>query len=305
MLNIKKDYEYNANVKDVFKLISYKAHKPIVKGSNSMRFKYGSDYDLFSVVKTHENLDKLKKDVVKEFKDMMYRIRSHSDYIYFLYFKCGKDKDGKGIKWTMNEVIKGKKGNIKLIDNLEGIIKIEIIAYMDGVFMPYSDVFEIYNNGKGLNQEKVTIDNVESLEKDIEKYKKENNLMKVFKRMFIIADVEKNVKRREQFIQIFESDIGKLYKVKSDLGNMKSVLEIYKDKITFERCADQLQKLKETLANQTAFHFPLKIYRKFDVASRKKSSKSMNKDIEFLENNILKVVNKLLEKQAQKLRITF
>ena len=305
MLNIKKDYEYNANVKDVFNLISYKAHKPIVKGSNSMRFKYGSDYDLFSVVKTHENLDKLKKDVVKEFKDMMYRIRSHSDYIYFLYFKCGKDKDGKGIKWTMNEVIKGKKGNIKLIDNLEGIIKIEIIAYMDGVFMPYSDVFEIYNNGKGLNQEKVTIDNVESLEKDIEKYKKENNLMKVFKRMFIIADVEKNVKRRDQFIQIFESDIGKLYKIKSDLGNMKSVLEIYKDKITLERCQNELQKLKETMANQTTYHFPLKIYRKFDVASKKKSSKSMSKDIEFLENNLLKVVNKLLEKQAKKLRITF
>ena len=305
MLNIKKDYEYNDNVKDVFHLISYKAHKPIVKGSNSMRFKYASDYDLFSVVKTNENIDKLRKDVALEFRKIGERIKANKDYIYFMYFMCGKDSDGKPLKWTLQEMTKGKRGNLSMADSLDGIIKIEVIAYIDGMFVPFSDVFEFYNQNKGVNQEKITIDTVDSLKRDIEKYTKENNLMKVLKRKFIIADVENNAKLREKLVSVFESDIGKIYKVKSDLGNMKSVLELYKDKVTLTRCKDELQRLKETIANQTAHKFSVKVYRKFDVASKKQSSRSMIKDIDYLEKNILLVVNKLIRKQANKLRVTF
>ncbi len=42
--------EYDNNVKEVFSLISYGKNKPQPVGSSSMRFSYGVDYDLFSVI---------------------------------------------------------------------------------------------------------------------------------------------------------------------------------------------------------------------------------------------------------------
>ncbi len=302
----KKPYEYNENVKKVFNLISYKNHEPQITGSNSMKFKYASDYDMFSVVISNKSLDGLKKEVVKNFQYMMKNIKVE-DNIYFIEFKCGVDKDGEPLYWTIQQVLQGRNGNYKLSNVLDekSIIKIEIVAYIDGKFIPFSDVFHFQINDKGINQEKITIDTVESLSKDINKYYKDKNTMKVLKRLFIISNLEKNTKLSENLISIFQSDIGFLYKTKSDIQTIISVLEKYNNKLLIERVHSSLQTIKESLSTQTAHKFSAQVYSTFDKIQKLKSSKSIVRRLTKLTDLILKVVNKLLEKQLRKHKISF
>ena len=96
------------------------------------------------------------------FKRMMKNIKSRKDDIYFIEFMCGVDDDKKPLKWTMEEVIKGNKGKYKLIDVLDeySIIKIEIDGYINGEFIPFSDVFHFQIGKTGINQAKITLDTV-------------------------------------------------------------------------------------------------------------------------------------------------
>jgi hypothetical protein len=302
----KSDVEYNDKVKDVFKLVTYGHSKPKITGSHAMRFKYASDYDMFTVVQTEVSLDELKLQVRNEFKEMMLKFKSTPD-VYFIEFMCGVDKDGKALKWTMDEVIQGHKDEYKFIDVLDkqSVIKVEIVAYIDGQFIPFSDVFEFRIGKKGINQEKTTLDTVPSLAREVKKYYEAKNFMKVLKRLFVISLTEKNKKLSEKLINIFQSDIGFIYKIKSDLETIKEVLEKYDDKLTLTRAKDSIQALKERLATQTAHTFKDSIYKMFDNASKKNTSLSINRIIDKITENIINVVNNLLKKQIKKQRINF
>jgi len=307
VLSVKKDVEYSNAVKDVFNLISYNHRQPLVMGSNSMRFKYASDYDLFSVVISKKTLDGLKKEVSAMFKKMMKNIKSRKDDIYFIEFMCGVDENKNPLKWSIDEVIKGYKDKYKLMDVLDeySIIKIEIVAYINNEFIPFSDVFHFQIGSKGVNQAKITLDTVPSLSKEVKKYYEAENYMKVLKRLFIISQVKKNKNDSEKLINIFESDIGMVYKVKSDITTILKVLSLYKDKTTLSRVAKTIDILKEKLTKQTKFNFNSNLFIKFDKVSKSKSSKSMIKYLSNIENSLLQNVNNELKKEIKKNKISF
>ena len=302
----KSDIEYNDNVKNVFNLVTYGHSKPKITGSHAMRFKYASDYDMFTVVQSNTSMDELKLQVKNEFKEMMQQFKNTPD-IYFMEFMCGIDNDGKALKWSIDEVIQGHKGDYKFIDVLDkqSVIKVEIVAYLDGEFIPFSDVFEFRIGNKGINQEKTTIDTVPSLAREVKKYYDAKNYMKVLKRLFVISLTEKNKKLSEKLINIFQSDIGYIYKIKSDLETIKEVLERYDDKLTIKRAKDCIQALKERLATQTMYTFKNTVYNFFNLACKKNTNTSINKNIDKIIEKIMYVVNNLLKKQIKKQRINF
>ena len=308
-----KDHsQYNNNISKLFHLLTYKKADPIVMGSNAMKFYYGSDYDLFSIVQTHESLAALKKNVYMEFKKMMQNILMKKD-VYFIELLAGVDADGKSLKWRPKELIKGfqkKDGKIyKFMDilNEESIIKIEIVGYVPGVgFIPVSNAYEFQtSDGQGINHEKITVDTVASLKKDIQKFHEKKNLMKILKRLFIISLTEKNKTLSEKLINIFNGDIGRLYKVKSDLEGIGEVILEYHDKPTMDKAYHEIQKLKEYIGVQIIYLFKKDFYKKFDRISLTKNYKTMGKLINVLCEEILKIVNKLLKQQIKKDKINY
>lgn len=304
----KEHHEYSNNIARLFHLLTFKKSEPIIMGSNAGRFAYGADYDLFSVVHTHDSLEKLKNVVAREFKEIMQQIKGSKD-IYFIEFMAGVDHEGKPLRWSMNEIISGKhdKYLFKDILNERSVIKIEIVGYIPGQgFVPMSNVYEFRtSDGKGINQEAETRDTVDSLKKDIKKFHDKGNLMKVLKRLFVISLTEKNKKLSEKLINIFESDIGKIYKVKSDLETINEVTEKYHDKTVMERVYNEIQKIKEFASAQTIHKFKQDFYKKMDRASKTKNHKTLHKLIESLCEYILKAVNKLLKAKMKLERISY
>ena len=285
-MNIKKrDYQINNNAIDVFRLIAYPNGKQEWFGSSFFPFKYASDYDLFTVIHRHTNLKKLHHDVWTTFKHILKTINKTKD-IYFIDFIAGVNQDGSAKHWTPKTI--KSKAFLNVLDE-RSIFRLEVVQYMNGRFIPFSNVFEIYNNNKGVNQEKKTIDTNDSLKTDIKKYYERGNLMKVLKRLFIINLNIKNTKLTNKLVNVFQSDIGMINKIKSDLHTMIDVYEKYHDKITTQRIINNLQMQKETMANQTAHKFNEKTYKLFN-SKADDLSKNMNK----LVDEINSVVNSLL-----------
>jgi hypothetical protein len=309
---IKHPTQYNTNVTKLFHLLSFKKHDPVVVGSNSMKFYHAGDYDLFSVVKTDVSLEKLKRMLFEEFQRMVTRVESDKD-IFFVELMAGVDNEGKPLKWSPKEVKKGfmtREGhryNFTGVLNEESIIKVEIIGYVPSVgFVPVSNAFEFQtSDGKGINHKQITIDTVDSLKKDIKKFHEKGNLMKVLKRLFIVSITEKNKALSEKLTNIFQGDIGKIYKCKSSLEAVRDVVENYHDATTMQRAHDEIQKVKEAIGVQTVYQFKEPFFRKLDKVSRTKNYKTMMRYIDAVCDDILVVVNKLLKKKIKSDRIRF
>ena len=304
VVQIRKPYEFDNNAEKVFHLISYKNTKALPVGSNSMKFNFSNDYDLFNVIHTELSMDALKHQVANTFKNMMISIKEQKN-VYFIKFMCGIDDDSKPLFWSVDDVIKGfvihdnKKYMMTDIFDEYSVIKLDVSAYIDGVFVPFSNVFEFKKGNKGINQEKTTIDDVDSLSKDIKKFYDNKNYMKVLKRLFIISLTTKNKKLGEKLISIFQSDVGKIYQVKSYLESLKDVLEKYHDKDTLQKAQDEMQSLKDTLSKQTSVKFHESVYKLFDVSSQK----MMIRNIEKLSEKIKASVNRLCMKSIKSNRI--
>ena len=303
----RKNYEYDNNVKEVFKLISYKNSKSLPVGSNSMLFNYSNDYDLFSVVHVHSSFVVLKHEVVSAFKEMITRLKTHKN-VYFIKFMAGVDKNNDPVYWEKDDVIKGSvvkdKKMYYLVDilNEKSVIKIDIVAYINGYFIPFSNVYEFKKDNVGINQDKTTIDSVDSLAKDIKKFYDKKNYMKILKRLFIISTVQKNESLFNKLVTIFQSDVGKLYQIKSYVGTISDLLEKYSDPDTVKKVMDELQALKDTASKQTLKQFPESFYMLFNVSS---NPKKIIENCNEISDIILSLINDQCKKimKSQKISI--
>ena len=300
MINIKPLNSYSKDIQDVFQLINYKKSNSIIMGSNSMKFKYANDYDLFDVVKTNKNEMKLKKEIVNEFRIMANKIKKDTD-IYFISFICGKDAD-EPKKWSLKEL---RNKNNDLINYINDVIKLDIMLYNGTYFIPFSNVYEFYNKQKGINKAKITLNDANLLIQDINKYDKKGNIMKCLKRLFVISMNENDEILMNKLINIFESDIGYLYYIKSQFENMIDILELYNNKTTIERVINSIQYFKELLSKQTIYDVTINMYKKFDSTLKNKTSKSIIKIMEYINKILMNKINILLIKRMKKDKISY
>jgi hypothetical protein len=305
--------QINNNITNLFHLLSYKKDDPIVMGSNAVNdLNYGADYDLFTVVKTHDSPQKLGKELHKELEHLVEIIEKNPN-LYFIELMAGVDDNKRPLFWSMKDIKRGvvkSKGKDYVFDNIfqdKSVIKIEVVANVPSVgFVPVSNVYEFRTtDGKGINREAETRDNIDSLKADMTKYHRKGNVMKILKRLYIIAQQEKNKSLFETLQKIFNSDIGKLYKVMSDLGAIKSVIEQYPEKANLGLAYNEIQKLKEQVGVQQVHKFTDRFYKQFDKGSKAKSAKSMIALLDKIMAYLLKVINKLLRKQLKQDKIKY
>lgn len=291
---------FHKDIQGTFKLLSYPNSKIDIMGTSSLRLKYASDIDIFDVIYVDEDLDKFKTSVSNFFKDMITKINADKD-LYFIDFIATTDDDNNPKHWTNKQMATGHFDDIFTHKN---VIKIDIAQFIDNRFLALSNWYEFrFSNGVGINQEKETRDSPQTLKEDMKRfYYEKGNYLKVLKRLFIIAQNDKNKKLTKKLVDIFESDIGKVYKIKSEIDTMISILDNYHDKTTIERVKNSLQSLKQDSSN-TGFQFPQTYYNKYDKLLTYKSARSLIPKMEKIKEYLLDLVNKEVMKQIKSKRI--
>ena len=239
----------------------------------------------------------------------MKRIKKEKE-IYFIGFKCSNDVNDRSLSWSITDVLNGKVSHnnhlyfLKDMFDHKSIIKIDVISYINGMFVPFSNVFSFrYGNGKSINEE-TYLESIESLTTKMKKFYKEKKYMKYCKRLFNIAKINHNEAELERLTQLFNSDCGVIYKVDCDLNTLIRLLEAgYKSRKIVKRISDELQELKSTVATINQIRIPKRLFDRFNLTASKTGGVSMLRSLKQLIKLTDKITQDSTLQMMKKLRI--
>lgn len=137
------------------------------------------------------------------------------------------------VRWTPAEILKGSK---KLRDGrtytLEEAIqsptitKLDITAYVkEERFVELSIIFVFKRNGKALNEDPNENSVTNSLRESILALEHEGNYFKMAKRIYSLAGVLGNTQAQHKLARVFNSDVGRLYSIVSDLETLSDLYD--------------------------------------------------------------------------------
>jgi hypothetical protein len=183
-----------------------------LKGSSQYKFlMYKSDYDVsFKLEETDRPRD------IQQFEKSYRKIEKDSD-TYFIELKLQ----------TENEKIRFYKGDTFKYSDFEAVFtrmkffKVDMIMNVSNRFYEASCVYAL-SHDEILTTETV----VKNIKEDIEEYKAEGNWYKVLKRYFSIYMLYKNVASVEFLVQVFNSELGKVYQKVCNLSAIEILFNI-------------------------------------------------------------------------------
>ena len=221
---MQKDKLYYENeLKMIIGLFKLDDNAIVLKGSSSEADQlYYSDFDLFSPILKSYNIYQLNHAIQLILKKIC-----TNEFVYFIELKI-ELKNGTKIKFFPNDEF-----DLNYPVSEINFIKIDCVIDVP-VKYSFIEASVIYQ----LDQDNI-FDEIKyeaSLTEDINNLKKEKQYYKVLKRYYKIAKLKNYDKITTKLSEIFNSDVGKLYKEKSSLEAMKLVLKYYKDKGIKKRC---------------------------------------------------------------------
>ena len=185
-----------------------------VVGSASLRrIQYAGDYDANEVSK--ESIPVIAKklgEVIRRLKKIPLLVIGD--------IKCGEWK-GEPIRWTPKEI---EDGGEALEDALRtgGRTKIDTMAVIGNRYVEIGCVYMYGENAEPPDENVV----VKQLEESIDEELADKNYWKALKRYFsILRLTEKDEKKQDTLVNIFNSDLGRLYSVISDISILEYLLE--------------------------------------------------------------------------------
>lgn len=223
-LKQQKEEYLDTKLTDVFHFLSLNSSHSFLIGSSNLRnIKYAVDYDLNQNLKIKDTVKILNK-VYHEFLSIFQK--AYDDENYFIVdFKCGYIND-EPIRWNFEQLRNGHQYIEKKMITFDqclimpdNIIKLDLVYVYNGIFTDINILYQFHIVGRkeNLQIEKNSNDNdmIESLNEDIEELIKEHRYFKALKRMFALSNIEK--KPNEKLLQLFNSDLGMLYKLINSL----------------------------------------------------------------------------------------
>ncbi len=162
------------------------------------------------------------------------------------------------VRWTPGEVLAGHK---KLRDGrtytLEeafsspSISKLDVISFVENSrYTEFSMVYEFFNNGRPLNPYPIDMEAV--IREDILRYQHERNYVKVLKREFVLAKLNNDKELLEKLSVILNSDVGRLYQIKSDAKVLVELLE-NREAVDDKKVRFEIDQFKKRLSNVYSF----------------------------------------------------
>jgi hypothetical protein len=264
-----KVYKYNDKLKDIFNLLSIEGEYTVIGSATLKKIKYRNDYDLAGVyqVKTNDP-EKIKKRLYKTFLrkfDEAYK----TDNIWITDFKCGMDYDGEPLRWSYDDMKKGFKvmsngRKIKFEECLlqKTMMKIDLVSIVDGIMTEFSENYylKIGDESNFFKHDTEKDHLLNEIKKSYYEYKDvKQNYYKALKRVFsykLLLDREKYKKELETMLNFFNSEVGLMNKIKSELETMEIMKEQKFKPVPKEDYNNNIIKIMEQLST---LHLKLKI----------------------------------------------
>jgi hypothetical protein len=269
-MDIKPYKDYDERLRNTFKMISFqkKNVSGLLMGSSTYEvIEHPSDVDMFEIVIEEKDADVFKRSIIKKLRSIFQEIQKERS-VYFIEFMANDRK------WTIDEVM-SDEFNTSIFDS-NSFFKLEVVKRIDDILVPISIVYEFYAKGKdtleGLNQEKPTLNDIKSLNDDIRKFKKEGNIMKMFKRMYAKAIMQKDRTIIDYLTMVFNSDFGHLYMLINDLKTCLSVSKLYNKPTDDRNIRNFLLVIYDELSTLKLFDFTILQHRLMKRCIRAKNA---------------------------------
>lgn len=195
----------------------------------------------------------LKAGIISKEEEEENSFRIYNNPTAVQWLQMEKDIRPHIIRWTVKDVLKGsvrlRDGrNMTLADAFltPSVCKIDAIALVQNSrYTDFSCIYTYKYKGKILNE--TTSDAEHELKKNILYYASEGNYFKMAKRMFSILK-RSNSSLSEKLNTLFNSDLGRLYSLISDIGTILFLLE-NEDIIPLKKIQFEIGQFRARLGN--------------------------------------------------------
>jgi len=233
---------FNNKVSQIGSIMSLESKVNVVGSASIQRSIYYSDYDLFETIQ-----NKTSTVILNHFRSVFNIIKSAPNTV-ISDFKCGSSPNGFPLRWDYSEIHSGINNGVSFDEAIQqkGIIKLDIISFINGRFVEITEVYNVKINGKS-NMDYTNEEVVKSITADYKDEVKKLNFMKALKKMYSIS---KLINNKDPLLDIlvtyFNSPIGLLYRCKADLETILTILSY--NKFELKDIIESLQTLKEQIS---------------------------------------------------------
>lgn len=211
------------------------------------------------------------------------------------------------LRWKSGEVLAGVKevrgDTIHLEDALAsgGMVKLDLIASIDGQFTEFSMIYNIFLGKKRITPGASRAEIEEALKEDIV-YFNHRSPFKALKRTFSLAKMKNQYKEIEALLPILNSDLGRLYQIVGDLESLHTLLEQGNPPVAdIKQNLDEMRarmgsiySLKEFLAAEHEIIGRIESMQKMPVKTLKPAIYSLHTELQKILNDVtLKKINSL------------
>ena len=197
---------------------------------------YKSDVDLQEFIYTKDTYSEILKRFQKKFQ-----IAKNNDGMWITDFKCGVLPGNYPIRWTYDTIMQGFQflnGQIRHFTSClqqESIIKMDLIALVDGEFVEFSENYYFIFPDNFSTQIYKGDDVLPYLLVDYYKYIKEGRRFKALKRLMSYYRNKDDKKGIETLIEFFNSPVGKF---NHQINSLKIIVDIMDNKFKPVKMSD-------------------------------------------------------------------
>ena len=276
--NVSKDYMNK--VIDILKIKDVQ----IIGSSMDPKIKYASDIDLQEIIQTNDFFP----EVLRKFQQKFVKAQSNPK-IFITDFKCGVFR-GQPVRWNKNTIKDGFQNidgiNITFINCLQmkSIIKMDIIALINGVFTEFSNnyYFTFSDGFSTMPGNNTKLSNVFLFQ--FQQKMKEKKYFKALKRLYSYFKLKKNKKMQQTLVEFFNSNVGKLNYQINNLQILDAVLDNPFCQPNKSDIINNLNIIKKNL--------PLDLEQLIDTILRRPTLQTMKLAIQDVIQQLTDVVNK-------------
>jgi len=233
MAEITEKRVVSGDIVGIINKLKYKNEPITIQGSAKLAVqKYYSDIDLFSQINEPQSAQK----IYAEIRSILKRgEKNRVGKLYFIELKVQNTDESKtkfnNIKdFTRTAFLRAIEGK-----NLD-YIKIDYVLYLANTM---TELSVIYN----FTEPESVEDPLKALTDEVREYESEGNLFKAKKRLFSIYNIQGRSADMVRLTRLFNSPIGALYQMNSQLKAVKLLLEHHSDDATRARAKFVLKEM--------------------------------------------------------------
>jgi hypothetical protein len=232
-LNIKPIEDFKPTEKKVFAFLTIDGIQRILGTTPIDEIRYKTDYDLMEYKDFEMDKPQVYQLVLDLFREKFDKAYQNPN-MWITDFKCGVQNGGIPIRWNRQSIKKGfqyiEDNKVFFVDCLQeqSIIKLDVLSLINGLINEFSEVYLLtFGDFKTYNPQLTTSEHIRTaMRQDALYYKGKGNIYKGLKRLFAFLrmDEAKNKTKIKSLLDLFNSPIGRLATLKSDLEEIELLL---------------------------------------------------------------------------------